>query len=179
MTHASGAVLVTGLFGTGKSSVAVEIADLLDAAGKPYAVVDLDFLAWFAIPDRHEPGIEHRLLLENLAAVVSNYRAIGVRWFVLARALRDRGELDSLRACLGMPVRVVRLTVGLEEIERRLRSSSTRARQDDLREAREWLQAGHGDGLEDLVVVNDRPLREVAGEILDWLGWLEAADPLS
>jgi adenylylsulfate kinase-like enzyme len=36
------AVLITGLFGTGKSSVAVEIADILEKRGVPYAVIDLD-----------------------------------------------------------------------------------------------------------------------------------------
>jgi hypothetical protein len=28
-----------------------------------------------------------------------------------------------------------------------------------------------GDGAEGLVMSNDRPVREVAGEILAWLGW--------
>lgn len=41
------AVLVTGVFGSGKSSIAEEIADLLEGAGLPYALLDLDFLMWF------------------------------------------------------------------------------------------------------------------------------------
>jgi len=40
------AVLITGLFGTGKSSLAVEIADILEKRGVPYAVIDLDWLCW-------------------------------------------------------------------------------------------------------------------------------------
>jgi adenylylsulfate kinase-like enzyme len=36
------AVLLTGLFGTGKSTVAAEMADLLEDARLPYAALDLD-----------------------------------------------------------------------------------------------------------------------------------------
>ena len=168
--RAAEAVIITGAFGTGKSSVAVEMADILDARGMPYAVVDLDFLSWFST-GRAEDGIEHRLLLLNLGDIARNYLAVGVRYFVLARALRDQSELESLQGCLGMPQRVVRLTTSLEEIERRLGADVTTARRDDLREAREWLDRSVGQDLGDLVVANDRPIHEVASEILDWLGW--------
>ena len=40
------AALITGLFGTGKSSVAIEMADVLEQRGLPYAVIDLDWLCW-------------------------------------------------------------------------------------------------------------------------------------
>ena len=70
-----------------------------------------------------------------------------------------------------MPVRVVRLRVTMDEIDRRLRSDVTAGREDDLREAGEWAAAGLGEGFEDLTVANDRPIREVATEIVDWLGW--------
>lgn len=70
-----------------------------------------------------------------------------------------------------MPMRIVRLTVPLEEIERRLRSDVTTGRQDDLRHAAEQIDAAEGVGLEDLTVPNDRPIRSIASEVLDWLGW--------
>jgi hypothetical protein len=63
------------------------------------------------------------------------------------------------------------LTVPLEEIENRLRSDVTTGRQDDLREAAGWVAASKGVGIEDLTVSNDRPIRQVALEILDWLRW--------
>ena len=37
-----GAVLITGVYGSGKSSVAQEIAHLLDKQDAPYALLDLD-----------------------------------------------------------------------------------------------------------------------------------------
>ena len=69
-----------------------------------------------------------------------------------------------------MPLKVVRLTVPLQEIEKRLSHDVTTGRRDDLRAAAEWVAASSGVGIEDLTVPNDRPIREVAMEILNWLG---------
>jgi hypothetical protein len=165
------AVLITGVFGSGKSSVAEEIADVLENEGLPYALVDLDYLVWFDSGTMDEMAAD-RMMLANLSAVVGNYRAAGVRYFILAGAIRDRSELDGIRSELQMPLRVVRLTVSLQEIGERLRSSVTTARhRDDLPEAAEWLSASTGAGIEDLTVPNDRPIHEVANVIVDWLGW--------
>ena len=110
-------------------------------------------------------------MLKNLAALVGNYLAVGVRLFVLAGAIRDRAELEDLKTEFPMPLRVVRLTVPLEEIEKRLRSDVTTGRREDLREAAVWVAGSVGVGIEEVTVSNDRPIREVAAEIADWLGW--------
>jgi hypothetical protein len=102
------ALLITGVFGAGKSSAAEEIAHTLGLLHAPFALIDLDFLAWFGPEDE---AAHQRVLSENLAAVVRNYRAAGVRLFVLAHAVTDAEELARLRAVLDMPVRVVRLVV--------------------------------------------------------------------
>lgn len=163
------AVLVTGVYGSGKSSVAEEIVDLLEHRGVSYALLDLDFLGWYHTGDADEPD---RMRLANVRAVVSNYLAGGVRSLVLAGTVRDQAELDTLRAELAMPVQVVRLTVPLDEIEKRLRSHPTTARvRDDLPEAAAQIAASACEGVEDLVVANDRPVRDVATEIVTWLGW--------
>jgi adenylylsulfate kinase-like enzyme len=165
------AVLLTGLFGTGKSVVAIEMADVLEQRREPYALIDLDYLCW-GEPGSDEPGAEHLMLLRNLAPVVANYRAAGVTRFVLARAIRDRAQIESLRETVRMPLTVIELHVPWDEIERRLSGDLTAARADDLREAREWLASGEHEGLADIIVDNDRrPLREVATEIIERLGW--------
>jgi adenylylsulfate kinase-like enzyme len=164
------AVLITGVFGSGKSSVAEEIADRLEDGGLPYGALDLDWLAWASTGTNDEKA-EHHMMLVNLVAVVGNYLAAGVRFFVLARAIRDGSELESLRTAMSMPLTVVRLTVPLEEIERRVQSHVTTARQrDDLREAATWIESSTGTGIEDLTIPNDRAISDVAEEIMNRLG---------
>ena len=75
------------------------------------------------------------------------------------------------RAAVGVPLRVVRLTVPLPDITQRLAADVTSGRQDDLREAAAQLAASAGVGLEDLLVANDRPIGVAAAEIMSWLGW--------
>jgi gluconate kinase len=162
--------LITGVYGSGKSSVAAEIADILEKRGQRYAYLDLDFLCW-GYPGSDDDGAEQRMMLRNLAPVVANYLEAGVRYLVLAGFVGDRSELDGLKGALPMSLRVVRLTVDLEEIERRLRADVTRGRRDDLREAAAQLAASEGVGLEDLAVANDGPVRPLAKHIVDWLGW--------
>ena len=168
------AVLITGLFGTGKSSVAIEIADVLEKRGFPYAVVDLDWLCWGWAGGAE--GSEHRMMLANLVPVVANYLEAGVRYFILARSMRTPAELESLRSVLSMPLQVVELLVPFSEIERRLALDVTAARRDDLRDAETWLAAGEGVDLGDISVTSDRSLRDVASDILGRLGWAEPDD---
>ena len=164
------AVLICGAYGTGKSSVAAEMAELLEARDIPYAAIDLDWLIWANIPDSHG-NAGNRLMLANLAPMIANYRAAGLTRFILAGLLSAADERESLRETLGMPLRVVRLTLPIDEIERRIGSDPTSGRADDLERAREQVAGDVGAGLEDVAIANDRPIGEVAAEIVRWLGW--------
>jgi hypothetical protein len=166
---AIGAVLLTGAYGTGKSTVVEEIADLLEIAGEPYAAIDLDWLAW-----SNAPGAGHdetALLATNLRAVASTFRAAGARRFALAGSVDSVERLGAIRDALAMPVLVVRLTVPLTEIERRLGRAPTRARRDDLAAARAWVEAGAGEDLEDAVLDNTGSPRATARRVIDLAGW--------
>jgi hypothetical protein len=164
------AVLVTGVYGAGKSSVVEEIAHVLEKRGDRYAALDLDWLAWFdAGWDDDER--EYRMMLKNLAAVVENYLSADLRFFLLALSIESQSELDALKAQLPMPLTVVRLSVPLPTIHERLASDVTAGRQVDLHWAGIWTENNTGVGLEDFEVANDRPIRDVALEILDRLGW--------
>jgi tRNA uridine 5-carbamoylmethylation protein Kti12 len=164
-------VLITGVYGTGKSSVAAEIAETLERRGVAYGALDLDWLTWFDVP-----GIDHeaarRVYLENVADVVRNYRSVGVRHVLFAGAVRDRDELRALQAATAMPLRVVRLEVPLDEIARRLQTDPTTGRRDDLQEAARWLSGSVGIGIEDLSIDNQGPIQNVAMQIIEWLGWM-------
>jgi hypothetical protein len=164
------ALLVTGMFGAGKSTVTADLADVLEAAGASYAALDLDWLTWTNAsgPTRAD---EHQMMLTNLAAVVGNYIAAGARHFVLARSIRDADELAGLTGVLDMPLRTVELTVPYPEIARRLAADPTAGRRDDLARTAEWIGSAVGTGLAERSVANDRPVRDVALDILGWLGW--------
>lgn len=163
-------VLITGVYGAGKSTVAAEICYLLELRRQPYALLDLDFLGWGVNNfDVHRPPFP--LMLRNLAAVASNYREAGISVFVLAYFVAGHEELRGIREAAGVPLRVVRLSVPLAEIEQRLAANVTTERQQELREAAQQLAAGEGVGVEDVVVANDRPVGVVAQQIVTWLGW--------
>jgi len=163
-------VLITGVYGSGKSSVAAEIAYLLEQQERPFALLDLDYLSW-AGPDTGDRAAEIELLTQNLAAIVPNYRRLSVTLFVLAYFIRNTAEVQAIQAALDLPLKVVRLAVPLAVIEQRLASDVTSGRRDDLREAAEQIATAEGVGPEHVTVVNDRPVDVVAQEIMTFLGW--------
>ncbi len=173
------AVLITGVYGSGKSSVGAEIAYVLQERNEPYALLDLDYLGWAdagdgpGAGDHDGPGhmTADPMMLRNLDSVVSNYRHAGIRWFVVAGFVRDRAELGLIRDVLDMPLEVVRLEVPHEEVERRLATDVTTERRDDLRVAAEQIAAAEGVGVEDLALTNDGSVPSLAAQIVAWLGW--------
>ena len=172
-------LLLTGVFGSGKSTLAAEIAEVLERNSVAYGAIDLDWLMWFDVPGMDRAQATD-VYLRNVAAVVEGHRSIGVEHVVLAGAVRDRDEVDALERATGVPLRVVRLTVPIADIEQRLASDPTTGRRDDLRVAAQWLSDSTGVGIEDLAVANHGPPQRVAEEILGWLGWLlTGSAPLS
>ena len=164
------AVLVTGVYGAGKSTVVADMAALLESRGARYGALDVDWLGWFNAGD---DATHRRVLLSNLAAVCGAYLDEGVRYLALALSVKDRTELAAIRRAVAVPLRVVRLEVDLSLVTRRLAVDPTEERRrDDLRVASEWLAAGHGVGLEDLVLGGDRPVRQTSETVCSWLGWI-------
>ena len=164
------AVLITGVYGTGKTSVLEEIAAILDPHDVPYAAIDIDWLIWANVEGGH--GRAARTVLErNLAAVVGNYRDAGLTRFVLAGYVDDAEAAAGIAEAVGAPMKVIRLVAPIEVIERRIGGG----REEELEVARAALAKSDLDGLGDIVVDSDRPLADLAGEILDWLGWLDGA----
>jgi hypothetical protein len=163
-------VLLTGVYGSGKSSVAQEIAYLLEQQDEPFALLDLDYLSW-AGPDTGDRTAEIELMGQNLAAVTTNYRRAGIKLFVLAYFVRTAEEIHAIKEALGLPLKVARLTVPLAVVEQRLASDVTSGRRDDLREAAASIATSEGVGLEDVTISNDRPISIVAQETMTFLGW--------
>ena len=86
--------------------------------------------------------------------------------------IRDLDALHSVREALGVPLRVVRVSVSLQDIERCLALDVTNGRRDDLRDAAASIAAGDGVGVKDIVINNDREVRTVAHQVMSWLRWL-------
>ena len=175
-SEAPEAVLITGVYGSGKSSVAAELTTYLDEnePGVSYGAIDLDWLGWFNARQIGEHSDEATRVMErNLVSVIQNYAYVGVDRFILAGAYLEPGrEVASLRAAIAMPLRVVGLHDSLEEVRRRLSPSPESGRAEDLEQAEEWLASdAAGFSFADLMVDGEQPLPEVARTIAEWLGW--------
>jgi energy-coupling factor transporter ATP-binding protein EcfA2 len=165
------AVLLTGVYGSGKSTVAKEMAYLLEQVGEPYALLDLDYLSWGGAGE-DDRASEFALMLANLAAVAANYRRAGIPNFVLAYFVRSAGEVDAIEQALGASITVVRLIADLPVIERRLAGDVTRGHRDDLRAAAAAIAADEGVGFEHVAISNNRPVIVTAREIMANAGWV-------
>jgi hypothetical protein len=163
-------VLITGVYGAGKSTVAAEICYLLEQRRQPYALLDLDFIGW-GVRSFDGETAGSPFLLRNLAAIVSNYREGGISVFVLAYFVDSQEQLRGIQDAVGVPLRVVRLSTALPDIEQRLAADVTTERRLELQEAARQIASGDGIGLEDLVLANDGPVPVVARQIMTWLGW--------
>ena len=164
------ALLLTGVPGCGKTSVAVEIGSQLEAMQQTYAVIDLDWLAWFDSGEAQPPELVHSMLLRNLASVLGNYTELALHHYVLTRALRTRAELDSVTATIGMPVTSVELVVAHAVLDHRLGSAVTTERADDVQAAREWL-ADPDRPHADFTVANEGAVAATAAAVIQRLGW--------
>jgi len=165
------AVLIIGPYGSGKSTLATEMSYLLGLRREPHALLDLDYLGWAGTGDGGREA-DLAMTLPNLAAVTANYLAAGIRWYILAWYIEDSSEVQAVRQALGFPMRVARLEIPLDVIGRRLGPDPTAERQDNLREAARQIESGGGVGTEDILLPGDRPVRELAEDLLARLGWM-------
>ena len=74
-------VVLTGVYGVGKSSVVEEMANCLDQFDVNYGAIDIDWLWWFNISEI-EDNQAKTVLFENLNSVITNYLNAGVRRFI-------------------------------------------------------------------------------------------------
>ena len=162
-------LLITGAYGTGKSTLAAEMAELLAHHRVTCAAIDLDWLGWFWLPGERGHTVND-LVVANLRGMAANYDAAGVVYLILAGTIRTRAELEQLAAVVPVPLQVLRLTVPLEEIGRRLARDALASRADDLAVSASEPDAGAE--IADLSLANDGDVGQLAQRVAAWLGWL-------
>lgn len=162
------ALLLIGGGGAGKTSIGQAIGALMTGRSHPTAVVDLDALAQFGGgPPAHED-----LRRRNLAAVWANYRAAGAQYVVVSGMVETTEQRTAYSECLaGCDVQVVRLTTPLALVERRT-AGTVRGPEWELDAALASHDRVERAGLEDFAVSNDRPVAEVAREVVVRAGWI-------
>ncbi len=114
-------VILTGPCGVGKSSVAFECLNVLEAAGVPAAMVDGE-LAYVSPSDPRDP-FAYRVAEAALRALGPVYEAAGKPRLLLARVVEDAEQLAIVeRALPGARIRTLRLVARPETIAVRLRA---------------------------------------------------------
>jgi hypothetical protein len=172
MRDAPDAVVISGVYGVGKTTVTVQLADLLEERGVRYAALDLDWLSW-AWTDEGPHAPVDSLMLEHLDLLVRNLLRRGNERFVLAGAVMTTDAWHAIRTTLVMPARLVRLVAPMELIRPRLANEPTTGRLDDLRQTEAWLTATTDDRpVADLELANTGSVLDAARAIMAWSGWL-------
>jgi chloramphenicol 3-O-phosphotransferase len=184
------ALLITGVSGVGKSTIAGAIGGLLSGAGLSTAVVDVDALAQFGPPPRSKGDFYHALKCANLAAVWATFKAAGARFVVVAAGVDSTAECDDFARSLdGCDVQTVRLTADAEAIRQRRRDRGDQAAKTAAKAATKDVNqtadkkadqtaaknadqnADPGEPAPATSVRNDRPPVTVAREVLARAGW--------
>lgn len=165
-------LFVTGPIGVGKTAVLHEADSLLIQTDLRHASVELEEIArcWT------DPTASSRaqFVYENLAALWSRFIAVGATRLLLSGLVERRSEVQRVsQAVPGAVVTVVRLHAPLHVLEQRICLREPSSPEDELDGARWWTRHFEREHPEDyLVESNQRPVREIAAELLRLGGWL-------
>src|SRR5215468_323534 len=162
-------LLVTGPVGVGKTVVTGEAARLLSEAGIPHAMADLAVIGACWPPPAGDRWNEE-LIHANLACMWGNFRRAGARRLLLCRVAA---------AVPGADITVVRLRAPRELVRARIVAREAgRDPQWYLDTAAYLFDRLEHAGVEDHVVDNDdRPVAQVAADVLHAAGWLGTRSP--
>jgi hypothetical protein len=165
-------LVITGSMGAGKTSVLGEASDILAQQNIPHAAIDLDAFGLAHLPSRAR---NDAVMYRNLQCVCKNYAALGVRRFLVARAIEDRAALECCRAAVSARnLFVCRLTAKIGTMRQRVkrRESGILQKQFVARVAtlNSMLERVR---VEDLTLASDdRSVTQLAREMLLKAGWI-------
>jgi len=162
---------ISGSVGVGKTSVLVELHDILCSEKVPHGCIERDALA-YSWPEKGR--FNEQVAEANLACVVKNFIATGVECLFIAGVVESDSDLSLYERCIpGAAIQVCRLTADLAIRRERLRLREKGAGLTWHLERTVELDMIQDEArTEDFCVDNgDRPLREVALEVLERVGW--------
>ncbi|MCM6773668.1 ATPase [Nocardia sp. CDC159] len=183
MSVSTEVLFIGGRSGVGKSSVGCEVHTRLSVAEVRHCLIEGDFLD-MACPPTSEDGLAER----NLAAMWTNYRALGYRRLIyvntasviedvideLTAAMGDRPAVTAvLLTCTDQTARerLSRREIGTALTQHLERSARAARRLNDF--APDWVHR---------VQTDDRSVTDIAAQIIALSGWLpdrSAGSPLS
>jgi len=165
-------LIITGAMGAGKTAVLGEASDILAQRQIVHAAIDLDALGLAYLPSGASTD---GAMYDNLRSVCTNYAALGVRRFLVARAIEDIAQLNLCRDIIpAANTFVCRLAADLEEMKRRVQMRELGISQREY-VARVAITNVILDSarLEDFAVINQgRSLTHTALEMLVKAGWI-------
>lgn len=165
-------LLVTGPIGVGKTIVLREADAMLIGARVRHATVELEEIArcWPEALKDSRRAFAYR----NLAALWPSFVAAGASRLLVSDLVEQRSDLRLVSEAIpGATVTVVRLHARLPVLEERIRRREPASPADDLAGARWWARHFEKTRVEDhLVETENRPLGEIAREVLRLAAWL-------
>ncbi len=168
-------VVLSGVPGVGKTTIAEAMSDLLVADAVPHAWLDGDQLALVFPRDPDDPHA-HALFFENLACLWVSYRTAGARRLIIARVVEEAGELDGYRRAIpGAEIVVVELRAPQHIVHQRILRREyapgwvlrMQNRSDELRPILE-----HNGVADHVVLIEHETPGEVAKTVLQRIGWI-------
>jgi hypothetical protein len=165
-------LVITGSMGAGKSSVLGEASDILALQHIAHAAIDLDAFGLAYLPSGASSDV---VMYRNLRCVCKNYATLGVRRFLVARAIEDRATSELCRKAVSAKNAIVcRLAANIGTMQQRvrMRESGVSQREYVARVAKLNVILDHA-RLEDFTVTTqNRSVTDVAHEVLVKAGWI-------
>ncbi len=165
-------LIITGSMGTGKTSVLCEASDILALQNIAHAALDLDA---FGLAHLSSGASNDVVMYRNLHCACKNYAALGIRRFLVARAIEHRTALECCRKAVSARNTIVcRLTANIRTMRQRVKTRELGVLQEQfvarVAKLNSILDRAR---LEDFsVTTDDRSVTQIAHEMLLNAGWI-------